>query len=276
MVLSADETEAFAAFEKSGWEKAAEAYHDHWGALSSQSAVAMLDAAGVFPGTKVLDVCTGAGYVAAKAHERGAIAKGLDFSTAQVTLASRVFPQVDFVEGDAQNLPFEDETFDGVVMGFGMNYLPDPSKATLEAWRVLKPGGKFAFTVWAKPGDADGFGIVLKSIDANSVPNSDLPPAPPYFRFADEREILDLLEGAGFAGVTTSIVPQIWRHKSPDHVFDAFNEGAVRATAMLRSQPEHIREIIRQEVRASVEQLAVGEEFHIPLPAALSVGQKPK
>ena len=275
MALSATENEAFAAFEKAGWEKAAEAYHDHWGRLSTQSAEPMLDAARVGPGSVVLDVATGAGYIAAAARARGAEAIGLDFSAAQVALASRIYPKIEFRQGDAQNLPFADDTFHALVMGFGMNHLPDPERAVAEAWRVLKPGGCFAFTVWAAPGAADGFGIVLKSIESNSVPNPDLPPAPPYFRFADEKEVQSVLEDAGFANISTSIVPQTWRHDTPDKVFDAFNEGAVRATAMLRSQPESVREIIRKNVREAVRKLAVGDEFHVPVPASLSVGQKP-
>lgn len=274
MKLTAGETEAFVAFETSGWERAAEAYHDHWGALSSQSATAMLDAAGVGPGSLVLDVATGAGYVAAAAHDRGARALGLDFSAAQVALAARTYPQIQFLRGDAANLPLDDGSLDAVVMGFGMNHLPDPEAAAAEAWRVLKPGGRFAFTVWAAPGPADAFGIVLTAIEANSVPDPDLPPAPPYFRLADAREAAALLMRAGFVRPATSIVAQTWRHRSPDQVFDAFNEGAVRATAMLRSQPEDVRRIIRRDVRAAVSQLAVGDEFHVPVPAALSVGHK--
>lgn len=274
MALTGEDAEEFKAFEKAGWEEAAQAYHDHWGALSSQSASATLDAARVSNGSRLLDVATGAGYLAANAAERGAVSVGLDFSPSQVDLAQSLHPNVAFQTGNAEALPFEEESFDAVVMGFGMNHLPNPELAIQEAHRVLKSGGWFAFTVWAKPQDGEGFGIVLKMIEAESVPSPNLPPAPPYFRFADDGEVKSALEDAGFSEISTSIVPQHWRHSSPDQVFDAFNEGAVRATAMLRSQPEGVRDVIKRLVRDKVRHLRVGDEFVIPVPAALSSGQK--
>ncbi|MCC6948341.1 MAG: methyltransferase domain-containing protein [Bradyrhizobiaceae bacterium] len=150
MSLSDSELGAFSAFEKAGWEKAAEPYHNHWGSLSAQSAGAMLDAAGVSAGRDVLDVGTGAGYAAAAALRRGARVVGLDFSAAQIDLARRLMPDATFRQGDAENLPFENESFDAVVSGFTVNHLPHAECAFAEAFRVLRPGGRFAYTVWAR------------------------------------------------------------------------------------------------------------------------------
>ena len=118
MSLPESDLDAFKAFEKAGWERAADPYHQHWGNLSRQSAEAMVDAAGVAPGTRVLDVATGAGYVAAAAARRGAHAIGLDFSSAQVELARATFAGAEFRQGDAEQLPFDANTFDAVVIGF--------------------------------------------------------------------------------------------------------------------------------------------------------------
>lgn len=274
MTFSKNDIDLFTVFERNGWEKAAEPYHDHWGALSAQSALPMLRLAKVKPGAHVLDVATGAGYVAAAAKTIGATPVGLDFSGAQVELAQRTYPDIEFIRGNAQELPFDDQTFDAVVMGFGMNHLPEPKKAALEAFRVLKPGGTFAFSVWAAPAAGQGFGIVLTAIEEHGVENAKLPPAPPYFRFADPVEVKAMLEPLGFKDVSTVVVPQIWRHSTPYEVFDAFNEGAVRATAMLKSQPENVRATIREVVRAEVCGLARGDSFLIPVPASLSVGFK--
>ncbi|PHP65889.1 ubiquinone biosynthesis methyltransferase UbiE [Zhengella mangrovi] len=274
MALNPEDIEPFVKFEQDGWEGAASAYHDHWGGLSAQSSAAMLQAAGIGPGSRVLDIATGAGYVAAAAANMGAISTGLDFAHAQVALARQLHPEIDFCQGNAQDLPFESETFDAVVMGFGMNHLPDPEKAATEAWRVLRPGGAFAFTVWAPPSPGEGFGIVLSAIQEHGVPNPKLPAAPPYFRFADKREVEGLLGSAGFGGISIDIIPQVWQHTTPDQLFDAFNEGAVRATAMLRSQPESVREIIRSVVRQEVSKLKYGDKYLVPVPAVLSVGFK--
>jgi SAM-dependent methyltransferase len=274
MTFTPEDMESFVEFEKSGWERVANAYHDHWGGLSAQSALPMLQAARVGPGSRVLDVATGAGYVAATAAELGATATGLDFSGAQIELAGRMFPQLDFQRGDAQELSFEDETFDAVVMGFGMNHLPHPEQAAAEAWRVLKPGGRYAFTVWATPKSGEGFGIVTSSIETNGIANPDLPAAPPLFRFAEEGEVHAMLSEVGFSEISTTIVPQYWRHSTPDQLLDAFSEGAVRAAMLVKSQPLHVQEVIRTEVHSQVSKLKRGEEYVIPMPAALSVGHK--
>ncbi len=101
-----------------------------------------------------------------------------------------------------------------------------------------------------------------------------MPAAPPCFRFADEQEVKTVLSSAGFAAISTEVTQQVWRHPAPDQVFDAFNKSAVRATAMLCSQPENVRNIIRDIVRLEVSFLRNGDEYLIPVPAALSVGFK--
>ena len=274
MSLPESDLQVFKNFEKAGWERAAGPYHQHWGNLSRQSAEAMLDAAEVAPGVRVLDVATGAGYVAAAAARRGAHAIGLDFSGAQVKLAQETFAGIEFRQGDAEHLPFDAGSFDAVVTGFGVNHLPHPECAFLEAFRVLRSGGALAFTVWAVPRPREGFGIVLGAIEAHGFPVA-LPPAPPYFLFADADEARRALEQAGFVHPQTRIVEQFWRHDTPDRVFDAFNEGAVRATAMLRSQPEQARERIRVAVRSQVEELRQGNAYVIPVPDTLSWSRKP-
>ena len=114
----------------------------------------------------------------------------------------------------------------------------------------------------------------MSALTEFGVDNKKLPPAPPYFRFADPGEVQSVLAAAGFSDIRTDLVPQYWRHRTPDQVFDAFNQGAVRATAMLQSQPEPVRNVIRDVVRQGVGQLKEGDVYKVPAPAALSVGFK--
>ena len=72
-----------------------------------------------------------------------------------------------------------------------------------------------AFTVWAAPKQGEGFGIVLGAIAEHGVPDPSLPPAPPYFRFADAAEARRVFASTGFIASATRIVPQFWRHSTP-------------------------------------------------------------
>ena len=119
---------SFRDFEHQGWssEDVALGYHDYLSPITTQAIGALLNAAGVRRGTRVVDVATGAGYAAAAAADRGAEVIGIDFSATQVALARQRYPSLEFREGDAGALPFPDGAFDAVVSNFGMPHLPDP------------------------------------------------------------------------------------------------------------------------------------------------------
>src|SRR6267142_4409154 len=94
-----NEPEAFTAFERDGWSARIGGYERTFARLTSQTAGAMLNAAGVTRGHRVLDVCTGHGVLAAAAAERGAVVAGLDFSEEVVAVARRNVPDVEFRQG---------------------------------------------------------------------------------------------------------------------------------------------------------------------------------
>ena len=274
MVLSESERKAFGEFEKSGWDKASDLYHHHFGLLTQQSSDALLDAAGVQTGSKVLDVATGPGYVAAAAQRRGAHAIGIDVSPVQVDLARKNYPGIEFRQDDAQHLAFEAAIFDAVVMSLCLLHLPNAERGVAEAFRVLKPGGRFAATVWAKPERNPAFQIILGAIERHGT-KVDLPPGPSFFRFADAEETERVLRAAGFVEPQMQIVPQYWRLASPDDLFAAFEQGTVRSAAVLRAQPEPAYQAIKAAVRKEVLAFAQGGIFVIPTPVALSSARRP-
>jgi len=253
----------FRDFEHAGWEKLPARYHDAFGKLTSQAIGPLLDAVSAGAGKKLLDVASGPGYVAGAAAQRGASVTGIDFAAAMVAEASRRYPAVEFREGDAEELPFPDASFEAVTINFGMLHFGRPERALSEAHRVLRPGGKFAFTVWAPPSETRGFGIVLDAIRMHGNLQADLPAGPPFFRFSEAGECRRALVEAGFDNPEVKPVPQTWRLDSPEALFEIMLGSTVRTGALLRAQAPAALEAIRAEVTAA-------SRKELPMPAVLA------
>jgi ubiquinone/menaquinone biosynthesis C-methylase UbiE len=266
---------AFHDFERAGWESIPRAYQDAFGALTIQAVGPLLDAARVGPGVSVLDVATGPGYVASAAARRGARVVGVDFSESMLAEARRHHPAIDFRLGDAAALPFPDASFDAVLMNFGLLHLDRPDRAVAEAHRALRGGGRLAFTVWAKPETAIGFGIVLGAIQRHGRLDVPLPPGPPFFRFSDPEECRRVLVERGFRASEVTTVPQIWRLASLDALFEVMRDSTVRTAGLLRAQTPEAQSAIRAAMREAVRPYARDGGVEIPMPAVLVSAAKP-
>jgi SAM-dependent methyltransferase len=136
--------------------------------------------AGVTAGEDVLDVGTGTGVVAVTAAQRGARVKGLDLSPVlleQARLNAHVAGvSVEWQEGDAENLPYPDASFDVVLSEFGHMFAPRPEVAIAEMRRVLRPGGRVAFATWPPE---HFIGKMFAFISRNSPPPPPGAAAPP-------------------------------------------------------------------------------------------------
>ena len=135
----------------------------------------VLDRIDVRPGLDVLDVGTGTGgNIAVPAALRGANVVGLDIAPELFEHARRraadAGVDIEWVEGDAQDMPFADETFDRVISTFGAMFAPDHERAAAELVRVCRLGGRVAMTTWVTDGYA---GEIFKLTGAF------LPPPPP-------------------------------------------------------------------------------------------------
>lgn len=108
--------------------------------------------AGVQPGEEVLDVACGTGVVAVTAAGRGARVSALDLTPALLERArynaGATGLDIAFTEGDAEALPYADARFDVVLSQFGHIFAPRPEVAIAEMLRVLRPGGRIAFSTW--------------------------------------------------------------------------------------------------------------------------------
>jgi SAM-dependent methyltransferase len=267
--------ESFHDFEHTGWEGIPNQYHQAFGQLTSQAITSLLDAADVKRGDKFLDIASGPGYVAQAAAKRGAIALGVDFSAAMIAHAQQLHPGVEFREGDAEHLSFGNGLFDAAVMNFGILHLGEPEQALMEACRVLRTEGRFAFSAWAKPEETIGFGIVLRAVETFGEPRVRLPEGPPFFRYSDPEECIRALSSAGFVAPEVTKVAQTWRLPAGDGLFDAMQDSTVRTAGLLRAQQPLVLAKIREAMRAELVQYTKGDMVELPMPALIASGVRP-
>jgi ubiquinone/menaquinone biosynthesis C-methylase UbiE len=271
--------ETFKSFEHRGWCRVARCYDTAFGAATSQSIPAMLDAVAAGPGKRVLDVACGPGYVAAEAAARGASVLGVDFASDMVQLARSKWPTLEFLEGDAEQLTLPGAAFDAVVMNFGILHLADPDAAVARAMALLAPGGTFAFTVWMPPPQTTPFAIVLESVEKFGQLNIGVPPGPPMFRFAEMHETRRVLEAFGFARIEFRPLPIALSLTDPDTLFQIMLEGGVRTSGLLKAQSASALEAIRAHMRTRVleyrDATSPQPAYRLPMPAILITATRP-
>lgn len=268
---------AFRRFEATGWEAVAEPYHRFFGPIVARAVDPLLDAARVGPGAAVLDVASGPGYVAARAAARGAAPVGLDVAPAMVALAARLHPGLAFRQGDAERPPFADGSFDAVVGSLVLHHLARPERAAAEWARVLRPGGRLAQAVWAPPDETRLLGVFLDAVQAaGAPPPADLPPGPPFFRYAPAEALAGLLRGAGLADVTVRHLAFTYLVPGADALWDGLLAGSVRTEALIRRQPPDTQ----RRIRAAFDRLVAGYagDGGLAMPVAVNVaaGRKPR
>jgi demethylmenaquinone methyltransferase/2-methoxy-6-polyprenyl-1,4-benzoquinol methylase len=105
----------------------------------------------VWPGDRVLDACCGTGDLAVECERRGGRVVGLDFSEPMLARARKKSGAIEWVQGDALALPFENGAFDAATIGFGVRNLADLEGGLRELARILRPGGKLAVLEITRP-----------------------------------------------------------------------------------------------------------------------------
>jgi SAM-dependent methyltransferase len=110
-------------------------------------------------------------------------------------------------EMDAEDLQFEDGSFDAVTCACGLMFVPDAPRALQEMRRVLRPGGRIAVAVWDEPGRSPFLTLAGRAASTFFPPAPPVPGAPGGFRFSGPGELVGLLRETGFAGVAAESLP---------------------------------------------------------------------
>ena len=134
---------------------------------------AVLDAAHVTAGTRLLDAGCGAGLLVLLASLRGARVAALDASAALLAIAGGRLPDADMRQGDLEGLPFDDASFDAVTAVNSLFYATDMAAAMRELTRVVRPGGRVVVTAWGPPDRCELLATALAAVGPL------LPPPPP-------------------------------------------------------------------------------------------------
>lgn len=268
-----EETDTFAALEKREWAKAdvAKSYAQVFAKAADMVVPYLVKAVGATSETRALDLCCGHGNVAAGLIGAGAQVTGLDFSSAMLEMARAAVPKADFIEGDAMALDFDTGSFDAVTIGFGMPHVPDPPQVIAEARRVLRRGGRIAFSVWCGPEVDTALGYVFGAIAEYGAKEITLPPGPGANDYADPALAYKVLEASGFTACRQTIVASQWRVTDPGAPYDFFLEGTARGSALLRPQPAENAAAIRAAVVAKVlDKHGTGPVWRVPIPAVVT------
>jgi SAM-dependent methyltransferase len=265
--------EAVRGFEHARWERAAGVYGATFASATRPFIEPLLDAAQVARGTRMLDVACGPGFLASGGRERGAVARGIDFSPAMLAVAGARDADVQFDEGDAEALPYADGSFDAVVANFGIHHVPRPGLALREAYRVLREGGRVAFSFWAEPVENTAWKLVFDAVARHGDRTAARTPAPGG-GFGTAAQCADALREVGFADCKTRLVHATWLHRDAAALATALRTGTARMAAMLEAQRPDAMAAIVADIEANAERYRDADGIAVPIAAVIACGVK--
>ncbi len=174
----------------------------------------------------------------------------------------------------ADDLPFDDATFDSVSVRFGYMFFPEMANATAEFARVLKPGGRLCSSVWVRPGENPWTAIAMQAIATEVVLAPPDPDGPHMFRCAAPGSVSVLYEAAGLVDLAEWEVGVELVTRSPEQYWEVISEHVSLAAAALEQVDEPARERMRAHAIASARAFETDGATRVPGVARCIAGTK--
>ena len=168
-------TDSSSTTEGPAWGAAAQGWATHWAALGAPAREAVAHAAGIGPGTSLLDLGCGSGEFCGLAAARGCTVSGIDVAGELVEIARQKLPEADLRVGRVEQLPWPDDRFDVVTALNVLQFSADFLAAVTEAGRVTRKGGRVAICNWGRPDDQEVQPIFEPLAELNPQAPRDVP-----------------------------------------------------------------------------------------------------
>jgi SAM-dependent methyltransferase len=257
-------------------------WHRQLSVFTHGATAAVLEAAHLRPGMRVLDLASGVGEPAiplAEAVGPTGHVTGSDVGPGMIDFAAELarkkgLGNMDFRVVDVESLPFPENSFDVVSSRFGVMFFTDQINAFRECHRVLKPGGRVAFVVWGRreqPFLGTTIGLLMKYVEA---PPPD-PDAPHAFMFGERGLLTTKLKAAGFADAGEEVRTVIGRWDgTPEEYWQQFTEVAAPFRPLIAKLTPETRAKVESEIYAGLRSLGDGAGFSMPLEIVIGTGVK--
>ena len=224
-------------------------------------------------GQTILELAAGpgmTGFVAAKLIGDEGKLISTDFATQMVEVAQKIaatlgVTNAEFRAMDAEKIELPDDSVDSVLCRWGLMLMVGPLAALKEIRRVLKPGGRLAFSVWGSPQDnmwASVPGMVMVSLGKMEMPDPNAPGG--IFSMAENATIERMLREAGFTKWEIEPIGVAWRFASEDEYWSFLNDVAGAVSLLLREMDEDSLAEIRQALRLQLENFREGDGYSLP------------
>lgn len=250
--------------------------------MGSDMTRAIVEAAQVQPGMRVLDVACGTGEpsisLAALLADTGEVI-GVDLSPAPLKIAEeraaqRGLANARFEQADAHHLPFTDNSFDCITSRLGIMFFSDLPRALAEMRRVLKPAGRAILLVWGtmeQPYFQTTIGTVLRMLPGAIVPESGIR----MFALGREGELSQLLRQSGFTTIEERSITVDWTWLgTPEEVWEYFQDVTVPFASFLQSIPAARHPEIDAEVLKAIRQYCDGTSIKFTATVNIAVAVK--